>query len=225
MALRIIGAFIVLAAIGAPAYAQSAPPGWPPPDCEKPDAKILAMRPGNDADGIMAYNARVHRFNRMSEAFNACSRAYAENVNREIDRVRTAAQERVKQIVEQANARIRVIEAEINAAVTVGNGGTAPAIPDPDPDFPLATCERPADAAPDYAARRRAFEACTRDYIDRGKAAMQQAKDDADKNQQQTTANANRRIQLLNTLARQAAEGANEEARQTAATLDGASQP
>jgi hypothetical protein len=220
MTFRVIGALAFLAVISVRAEALPAQASWPPPTCEKPDDKVLRMRPGNDADAVMAYNARVHRYNRMSAAFTDCSKAYVEGVNREIDQVRARAQQHTREIVDRANARIHAIEAQVNAAVAVGNGGTAPAIANPDPDFPLAACERPVQTAPDYAARRRAFETRTRDYIDRGKAAMQQAKDDADKSQQQVTADANRRIQLLNTLAQQAADGANDEARKTAAMLD-----
>jgi hypothetical protein len=223
MAFRIIGPFAVVIALVAQAqlaHAQPAPV-FSPPACEKPDDRVLRNRPGNDADSVMAYNAKVHRFNRLSAAFTDCVKAYIVAVNLQIDQVRTAAQARTRQIVERANARIHAIEAQVNAAVAVGNGGTAPAIPNPDPDFPLAACDRPADSAPDYATRRRAFEACTRDYIERGKQAMQQAKDKADHDQQQVTADANQRIQLLNTLAQQTGDGDQDNARKTFGQLNG----
>lgn len=218
-------AFVLLGLGTLPAIAQTAAPTpasstIAPPTCEKPDPKPLENRPGNDSGAIMAYNAKVHRYNRLSKAFNTCSRAYVESVNRAIAQVQGTAQQQTRQIVDNANRRIRAIEAQVDAAVTVGNGGTAPALANPDPDFPPATCIRPAQTASDYANRRRAFETCTRDYIARGKTAMDQAKTDADKSQQQVIADANRRVQLLNTLAQQVTDGANQEARATAAMLD-----
>lgn len=216
-------AVLILAGAAAGAMSQPSAPAaqsLAAPDCEKPDSRALQNRPGNDSSEIMAYNAKVHRFNRMSEAFTACTKAYVENVSRAIDRLRGQTQDRQKQIVEQANARIHLIEAEINAAVAVGNGGIAPPIANPDPDLPPAACEAPKDTAPGYADRRRIFETCTRDYIDRGKVAMQRAKDDADRTQQQIAADANRRIQLLNSLAQLVADGDNDAARRTIAQLN-----
>lgn len=198
------------------------------PTCEKPDAKALEDRPGNDSSAVMAYNAKVHRYNRMSAAFSTCTKAYIDTVNHEIDRLRAATQERLKQTVDRSNARIRTIEAQINAAIAAASGAAPPVtaasvIANPDPDFPPPSCVKPDDAAPQ--AQRRAYEACTRAYITKGSEQIEHIKTGADQDQQRIAADTNRRIELLNTLAQQGADGDNDAARATIAQLDANAAP
>lgn len=237
---------LVLLLLAAPALAQqsadqggrtgTAPAPLPPPDCVKPDPKPLEMRPGNDSSGIAAYNAKVHRFNRLSVAFTACTKAYDDKVAQEITRLRAATKARLQQAVDLTNGRVRTVAAQVNGAIAVASGDPAPppVTSPPDPDFPPSTCRAPdkallkrtarlkrvsVSAADAYDAQQKTFEDCTAAYIDAGKAEIQRLQQQAETAQQQTVARANRRIELLNRLMAQAADGANDLARATIAEL------
>jgi hypothetical protein len=212
---------------------EATPPSsqaWPAPTCAKPDPGPLRDRPGNDAAAVTAYNAKVRHFNRMSADFNACTKAYIDGVNHEIDRLRSTGQDRLTAIAGHANARIRIIALEVNAAIAAVAGNSAPAIEEPDAEFPPTTCERPAKAArygklnrvsakaaDRYDDQQRGFDACIVAYIDKGKAELDHIRQAADSEQKETADETNRRITLLNRLAALAAEGATETARQVAA--------
>ena len=206
------------------------------PNCVKPDSRSLEMRPGNDSAEVAAYNARVHRFNRLSEAFNTCTKAYIDTIHQEIARLRADTKAAMQQGVDRANGRVRTVAAQVNAAIAVASGDPAPPPPtsEPDPDFPPSACKQPdkallkptsrlnrvsASAANAYDAQQKTFETCTADYIGKGQAEITRLQQQAEAAQQQTAARANQRIELLNRLAELAAEGANDAARDVAAQL------
>jgi hypothetical protein len=229
-----LSALALLVALRLPALAadeaQPLSHAWPAPTCEKPDPGPLRDRPGNDAAAITAYNAKVRHFNRMSADFNACTKAYIDAVNHEIGRLRSASQDRLTATADRANARIRVVAREVDAAIAAAAGNSAPAIEEPDAQFPPTTCKRPgrpardgklnrvsAKAAGQYDDQQKAFDTCIVAYIDKGKAALDDIRQTADSDQKQIVDETNRRITLLNRLAALAAEGATEAARQVAA--------
>ncbi|MCP5411760.1 MAG: hypothetical protein H6924_06450 [Alphaproteobacteria bacterium] len=239
-------AILVFALAVTPALAQqtdAAPPSlaaWPAPTCEKPDSKPLEMKPGNDSGDIAAYNTKVHRFNRMSAEFNACTKAYIDTIHQQIETLRTGTKAKLKAIVDHGNGRIRTVARQVNMAVEAGNQAAAgqkvsvPAIADPDPEFPPAACKPPdeallkrtsklnrvsAKAANAYDAQYDAFNACIADYIDKGQAELRKIQADTAARQQAMVDRTNKQIDLLNQLSAQAADGATETARQTAAKL------
>jgi hypothetical protein len=237
--IRVITVLALLVALSAPGSAAGGEPQagqpWPAPTCEKPDPKPLQDRPGNDSGAIAAYNAKVHRFNRMSADFTACTKAYIDNIHAEIARLRDRTKARLQSAVDLANARVKTVAAQVNAAIAATSGDAPATVAgEPDPDFPPSTCKKPdksllkrtsrlhrvsAGAANAYDAQEKTFEDCTAQYIDRGKAEIQRLQENNAAFQKQTVARTDQRIDLLNQLAALAAEGATDAARQAAARL------
>jgi hypothetical protein len=223
-----------------PLPVSAAIPALTPPDCVKPDAKRLEMRPGNDSSAVVAYNAQVHRYNRLSKAFTACTKAYADKVGQDIAALRAKTNTELQTIVKQANTRIRTIAQQVNMAVEAGNQAAAgntvsvPPIANPDTGFPPSTCAPPdhallaetsshraqRKAADRYDVQYKAFNACTAKYIDAGQATIRKIKADTASDQKATLDHANQRIALLNRLVAQATDGANDLAAKTTAELD-----
>jgi len=243
---RLTLAIVIVAFTATPTLAQqseAATPSlaaWPAPTCEKPDPRPLEMKPGNDSGDIAAYNTKVHRFNRMSAEFNACTKTYIDTIHQQIESLRTGTKAKLSAIVDHGNGRIRTIARQVNMAVEAGNQAAAgqkvtmPAIADPDAEFPPAACKPPdeamlkrttklnrvsAKAANAYDAQYDAFNACIADYIDRGQAELRKIQTDTAARQQAMVDRTNKQIDLLNQLSAQAADGATETARQTAARL------
>ncbi|HMH66226.1 MAG TPA: hypothetical protein VK515_11590 [Rhizomicrobium sp.] len=108
--MRILFSLLIVAAMAAPAAAQTPMPGGSnmPPDfyphhnCVKPDKTGLNGAPGvKDQDAMRVYNYKVKRFNDAATVFNLCIKVYVDNAQNDIN----AIQAIVRAAVADANAR------------------------------------------------------------------------------------------------------------------------
>lgn len=106
--------------------ASSANPDYPDPHCPRPEVKLIKpvyTHVGNleDSGPVGSYNSKVKAYNREARDYDACMHAYIDGANVELKRVVTDANERIRQINDAANARLKLIEGKIAAAVQDAN--------------------------------------------------------------------------------------------------------
>jgi hypothetical protein len=99
---------------------------YPDPHCPRPKVKLV--KPAythrdyiEDSDPVGSYNEKVKIYNREAQAYDACMHTYIDNANSELKRVQTDANNRIHQITDAANARLKMIESKIAAAVQDAN--------------------------------------------------------------------------------------------------------
>jgi hypothetical protein len=123
-----LGAVCLLAPIAAQGQGEagSGPSDYPDPHCPRPKVKLV--KPAythrdyiEDSDPVGSYNEKVKIFNREAQEYDACMHAYIDNANTELKRVQTDANNRIHQITDVANARLKMIEGKIAAAVQDAN--------------------------------------------------------------------------------------------------------
>ena len=105
---------------------NSAASDYPDPHCPRPDVKLIKpaySHVGNieDSGPVGSYNSKVKAYNREAQDYDACMHAYIDNANTELKRVQTDANDRVHQIIGAANARLKLIESKVAAAVKDAN--------------------------------------------------------------------------------------------------------
>jgi hypothetical protein len=99
---------------------------YPDPHCSRPEVKLIKpayTHVGNvdDSGPVGSYNQKVKLYNREARDYDACMHAYIGNANAELKRVQTDANDRIHQITDAANARLKLIESKISAAVQDAN--------------------------------------------------------------------------------------------------------
>jgi hypothetical protein len=105
---------------------NSAASDYPDPHCPRPDVQLIKpaySHVGNIADSgpVGSYNSKVKIYNREAQDYDACMHAYIDNANTELKRVQIDANDRIRQITEVANSRLKLIEGKIAAAVQDAN--------------------------------------------------------------------------------------------------------
>jgi hypothetical protein len=106
--------------------ANNGPSDYPDPHCPRPEVKLIKpayTHVGNieDSGPVGSYNQKVKIYNRQAREYDACMHAYIDNANVELKRVQTDANERIHQVTDAANARLKMIEGKIAAAVQDAN--------------------------------------------------------------------------------------------------------
>ena len=106
--------------------ASSANSDYPDPHCPRPEVQLIKpayTHAGNieDSGPVGSYNSKVKAYNREARDYDACMHAYIDSANVELKRVVTDANERIRQINDAANARLKLIEVKIAAAVQDAN--------------------------------------------------------------------------------------------------------
>jgi hypothetical protein len=106
--------------------ASSGPSDYPDPHCPRPKVKLV--KPAythrdyiEDSDPVGSYNQKVKIYNREAQEYDACMHAYIDNASTELKRVQTDANNRIHQITDEANARLKMIESKVAAAVQDAN--------------------------------------------------------------------------------------------------------
>ena len=121
LALGVASSLLTVAAQGQ-GETNSAASDYPDPHCPRPEVKLIKptyTHVGNieDSGPVGSYNQKVKTYNREAQDYDACMRAYIDNANAELKRVQTDANDRIHQITDAANARLKLIESKVAAAV------------------------------------------------------------------------------------------------------------
>jgi hypothetical protein len=121
-------AFGVICCLPAAAQAQgeAGAAAYPDPQCPRPDVKLIKpayTHVGNleDSGPAGSYNEKVKLYNRQAQDYDSCMHAYIDGANVELKRVQDDASQRIRQISESANGRLKLIEAKVGAAVAEAN--------------------------------------------------------------------------------------------------------
>src|SRR5215469_12773360 len=119
-----LGLMCLLAPIAAQGQGETsnAASDYPDPHCPRPEVKLIKpaySHVGNieDSGPVGSYNQKVKIYNREAQEYDACMHAYIDNANTELKQVLTDANNRIHQISDVANARLKIIESKIAAAV------------------------------------------------------------------------------------------------------------
>jgi hypothetical protein len=157
--------------------------------CNRPDHRLIRRE---TSSGIVwsSETSAPSRYNDQAREFNDCTRRFVIDADRQINVIRTDARERLDRTAADATSQIRVIEAQITAAVdAVRNYGpyAPPALPAsfPDPDCKPVTNEQ-------------AYEKCMHDWIDQAKSEIRQINADTHVAMAAMAADANRQIHEIN---------------------------
>ena len=203
--------------IGAVSAADSAKPlpEYPAPDCTKPNDKMLKHKPeysnmGGRADSgpVGSYNALVKAYNQGASSYNSCTSSYIGAANGEIKRLHDEAVAHIKQVADDANARIHWIEKEIQDVVDEANGagGVPIAREAGSSQYPPSNCKKPAEIeqgrrtiaqTAKYDQEERAYRPCVASYIAGATDEIKQIKDNANGGARQIAESVNSRIGLI----------------------------
>ena len=185
--------------IDAVSAAVSAEPStnYPAPACTKPSDKLLKHKPeysnvGGRADSgdVGSYNALVKAYNRGAVSYNSCMTSYIGSANGEIKRLHDEAAAHIKQVTDDANARIKWIEKQIQNVVDEANGAsTIPAAHEADfSQYPPSECKKPGELirgrrtiaqTAKYDQQERAYRPCVAHYISQASDEIKQIQDNA----------------------------------------------
>jgi hypothetical protein len=106
--------------------ANSTASDYPDPQCHRPEVKLIKppdTHTGNieDSGPVGSYNQKVKLYNRQARDYDACMHAYIDDANTELKRVQTDANQHIHQVTDAANARLKLIENKVAAAVQDAN--------------------------------------------------------------------------------------------------------
>lgn len=164
---------------------------YPAPECAKPSDKFLKHKPEyNDVGGMGSYNARVRAYNRGTVSYNSCMTSYIGSADGEIKRLHDEAVAHIKQVTDDANARIKWIEKQIQNVVDEANGaGSVPAAHEADlSQYPPSECKKPGELnrgrhtiaqTEKYDQQERAYRSCVAHYISQASDEIKQIRDNA----------------------------------------------
>jgi hypothetical protein len=217
---------------GAVHAAESVKPstGYPAPECAKPDDKLIKLlkrKPeytiiGGRADSgaVGSYNALVKAYNLGASSYNSCISSYISAANGEIARLHDEAIAHIKQVSDDANGRIKLIEKQITDVVNETNGaGGVPMAREADiSQYPQSDCKKPAEIEPGrrtiaqttkYDQEERVYRSCVASYIADANSEIKQIQNNANGGTRQIAENANSRIVQIKDRVRDAIADAN----------------
>jgi hypothetical protein len=201
---------MVSAADGAKAF-----PEYPAPECTKPDDNLLKHKPeysntGGRADSgpVGSYNALVKTYNQGASSYNSCMSSYISAANGEIKRLHDEAVAHIKQVANDANARIHWIEKQIQDVVDEANGVAS--VPDGSDaafsQYPPSECKKPGEIKPGqrtiaqttkYDQEEQVYRSCVASYIADATGEIKQIQNNANGGTRQIAESANSRIRLV----------------------------
>jgi ElaB/YqjD/DUF883 family membrane-anchored ribosome-binding protein len=118
-----ISALFVVSGARAQTIDGPTPAEYPPPDCQKPDLKLIKPEAERSGSGNlwMPNNARILKFDDEVQAFYSCIHGYIDNANSEAKKIQDKANSDLKQITDSANAKIKGIQDKIRQAASEAN--------------------------------------------------------------------------------------------------------
>jgi hypothetical protein len=124
---RVAGTVVVIstlfAVLDARAQTSGAPPvaDYPPPDCQKPELKVIKSETQRSGNSWVTDNSRLIQFDEKAQAFYSCMHGYVDNANNEVKKIQDKANSDLKQISDNANASIKAIQDKVREAVNEAN--------------------------------------------------------------------------------------------------------
>jgi hypothetical protein len=206
--------------VGAVSAAESLKPSpeYPAPECAKPDDKLIKLlkrKPeysniGGRADSgaVGSYNALVKAYNLGVRSYDSCISSYISAANGEIARLHDEAVAHIKQISDDANGRIKLIEKQITDVVDEANGtGGVPTAREADiSQYPPSDCKKPAEIERErrtiarttkYDQEERVYRSCVASYIADASGEIKQIQNNVSGGTRQIAEDANSRIGLV----------------------------
>jgi len=106
--------------------ANGGPSDHPDPHCPRPEVKRIKpayTHAGNieDCGFVDCCNKKAKIYNRQAQEYDACMHSNSDNAGAELKRVQSDANERIHRIADAPNARPKLIESKIAAAVHDAN--------------------------------------------------------------------------------------------------------